>query len=84
MRDYCCHTVSFIINAFEKSANFPFKTRLSPERSFYMSLTREKVYPVHELMEDCELEEDVPYLTPSFTNIIQPRYKNLYKFLQIN
>ena len=23
MRDYSCHTVSFIINAFEKSANFP-------------------------------------------------------------
>ena len=25
MRDYSCHTVSFIINAFEKSANFSFK-----------------------------------------------------------
>ena len=25
MRDYSCHTVSFIINAFEKSVNFPFK-----------------------------------------------------------
>ena len=36
------------------------KNRLSPERSFHMSLTRAKVYPVQELMEDCELEEDVP------------------------
>ena len=52
------------------------KTRLSPERSFHMSLTRAKVYPVQEWMADCELEEDVPYLKPSFTNIIQPRYKH--------
>ena len=40
-----------------------------------MSVTRAKVYPVHELMEDCE-QEDVPYLTPSFTNHIQPRYEH--------
>ena len=24
MRDYSCHAISFIINAFEKSVNFPF------------------------------------------------------------
>ena len=24
MRDYSCHTISFTINAFEKSVNFPF------------------------------------------------------------
>ena len=37
------------------------KTRLSPERSFHMSLTHAKVYPVHEWMEDFELEVDVPH-----------------------
>lgn len=33
------------------------KTRLSPERPFHMSLTRAKVYPLHELMEECDSEE---------------------------
>ena len=28
MRDYSCHTVSFIVNAFEKSANFSFNYEL--------------------------------------------------------
>ena len=28
MGDYSCHTVSFMINAFEKSENFPFKIDL--------------------------------------------------------
>ena len=35
MRDYSCHTVSFIINAFEKSANFPFKPNTCIQRSFF-------------------------------------------------
>ena len=29
MRDYYCHTVSFIINAFEKSVNYPFKENIN-------------------------------------------------------
>ena len=28
MRDYVCHTINSIINAFEKSVNYPFKDRV--------------------------------------------------------
>ena len=70
--------VSGVIKAEEiplalESASQLISTRLLPNRPFHMSLSRAKVYPVHELMDQFGVEIDVPYLYPQFTNFIQLR-----------
>ena len=56
-----------------ESASQLISTRLLPNRPFQMSLSRAKVFPVHELLDQCGVEIDVPYLYPQFTNFIQLR-----------
>lgn len=56
-----------------ESASQLISTRLLPNRPFHMSLSRAKVYPVHELMDQFGVEIDVPYLYPQFTDFIQLR-----------
>ena len=49
-------------------------TRLMPGRPFYMSLSRAKVYPLHGLHMDEEMEVDLPYIYPTTVQQISVRY----------
>lgn len=49
-------------------------TRLMPGRPFYMSLFRAKVYPLHGLHMDEEMEVDLPYIYPTTVQQISVRY----------
>ena len=55
-------------------------TRLLPTRSFHMSLSNAKVYPVKEMMTECQMETDQPYVYPTKTHHINLRYVSLVTF----
>jgi hypothetical protein len=59
-----------------ESASQLISTRLMPNRPFHMSLSKAKVYPVHDLITQCGMEYNngQPYVYPQFTNFIQLRY----------
>lgn len=54
------------------------QTRLMPDRPFHMTLLRAKVYPVKDLLPDCDSRCTKPFLYPVFVNEIVPKYAILH------
>ena len=47
------------------------RTRLMPDRPFHMALSEAKVYPLHELMEESDIQEPKDYVYPQFIESIK-------------
>lgn len=59
------------------------QTRLMPDRPFHMRLSIAKLYPVKDLLPDCDSRCTKPFLYPVFVNEIVPRYAILHSLFNL-